>query len=388
MTKRGLVLSGGGLKGAYEVGVYKALQELNIKVDAIVGSSIGAINGAYFLQDDLSKIEDLYSNIKITDIVDLKRTNISNNIFDVANLVDLSKEYIKNNGIENTAIRKIMEKSLDLDKIYASKIDYGLIAFETDSKKPIELFKKDIPKDKLIDYILASACFPIFQQQKIDDKKFVDGGFYDVAPVNMLLEEGYEDIILIDISGIGIDRKNIKNNAYLKVIRHSADVGGVLDFDHDHLIRNMKMGYFDTKKAYGKLQGHYYYFENAEFVRLLENFNLQTIYGLEYAAKVYNVDRYKVYTLEEFIDLVYKSHQKALKKYNDLKKELNLRNFGAVYKKINTIMDKGLGICLISDTYLDKPLSKKIKYLKKYLENYALAVEALIELDNYIKYKK
>ena len=49
----GLVLAGGGTKEAYQVGVWKALQELNINVTAIVGTSIGALNGALFLQDDI-----------------------------------------------------------------------------------------------------------------------------------------------------------------------------------------------------------------------------------------------------------------------------------------------------------------------------------------------
>ena len=48
----GLVLAGGGTRGAYQVGVWKALQELNIKIKGIVGASIGALNGALFLQND------------------------------------------------------------------------------------------------------------------------------------------------------------------------------------------------------------------------------------------------------------------------------------------------------------------------------------------------
>ena len=49
----GLVLAGGGTKGAYQVGVWKALCELGINIKAIVGASIGALNGALFLQNDI-----------------------------------------------------------------------------------------------------------------------------------------------------------------------------------------------------------------------------------------------------------------------------------------------------------------------------------------------
>ena len=56
----GLVLAGGGTKGAYQVGVWKALCELGINVKAIVGASIGALNGELFLQNDIQKVEKMY----------------------------------------------------------------------------------------------------------------------------------------------------------------------------------------------------------------------------------------------------------------------------------------------------------------------------------------
>ena len=45
----GLVLAGGGVRGAYQIGVWKALKELKIKVSAVSGVSIGAVNGALFV---------------------------------------------------------------------------------------------------------------------------------------------------------------------------------------------------------------------------------------------------------------------------------------------------------------------------------------------------
>ena len=53
MTKLGLVLSGGGAKGAYEVGVYKALKKLHKKINVVTGTSIGAINAMFVTQNDL-----------------------------------------------------------------------------------------------------------------------------------------------------------------------------------------------------------------------------------------------------------------------------------------------------------------------------------------------
>ena len=56
----GLVLAGGGIKGAYQVGVWKALKEVGINISAITGASIGSINGALILQNDLNKMINIY----------------------------------------------------------------------------------------------------------------------------------------------------------------------------------------------------------------------------------------------------------------------------------------------------------------------------------------
>ena len=55
--KTALVLGGGGSRGAYEIGVCKALEELEIEIDMVFGTSVGAINGAMIAQGDLALAE-------------------------------------------------------------------------------------------------------------------------------------------------------------------------------------------------------------------------------------------------------------------------------------------------------------------------------------------
>ena len=78
----GLVLSGGGTRGAFQIGVWKALKELQINVKAIVGTSIGALNGALFLQDDFYSTVRLYKQIQINNIMKIDGVNANKNIFD------------------------------------------------------------------------------------------------------------------------------------------------------------------------------------------------------------------------------------------------------------------------------------------------------------------
>lgn len=118
----GLVLAGGGTKGAYEVGVWKALKELNINITAIAGTSIGALNAALILQDDFEKMVDLYKTIEFDNIISMdKKIDKTKNIFNIKNLGILAAEYIQKGGLENNALRDTVNKYIDVDKIYNSK---------------------------------------------------------------------------------------------------------------------------------------------------------------------------------------------------------------------------------------------------------------------------
>ena len=377
----GLVLVGGGTRGAYQVGVWKALQELGIKITAIAGTSIGALNGAMFLQDDFFTTVKMYENIKMKDIMNVEGVDSQKDIFDLSNILNLATSYTKQKGIDNTPLRKMIEHYIDVDKVYNSEIDFGLVAYSVKNKTPLQKFKNEIPKDQMVDYLLASSCFPIFKPQKIGDEEYYDGGLYDNAPSNMLIEKGYKNLIIADIAGAGFSRKTLDRNVYVKVISPAEELGGIFEFNHERIVNNMKLGYLDTMRSFNKLQGHMYYFKPEEFAKMLENFNLQTIYGLEYAAQMYKMYKYREYTFEEFIKELNEKHTIAENIYNKMKEE-NLIQIG---KRLNRLFDKGLGICLVKDIYLDRPASKLSHYVFNFVKDYIVSAKALIELRNYME---
>ena len=153
-----------------------------------------------------------------------------------------------------------------------------------------------------------------------------------------------------------------------------------VEFNHEKIINNIKMGYYDTLKSFNKLQGHIYYFNPEEFAKLLEKFNLQTIYGLEYAAEMYNMYKYREYTFEEFITELSQKHADAEVLYEKLKKE----NVIQIGKRLNKLFDKGLGICIAKDLYMDRPASRISNYLFNFVKDYIVSAKALIELKNYM----
>ena len=67
--KRAVVLSGGGTKGAFELGVWKALNELSIEYDIVTGTSIGSINGALMCMKDYDRCENMWKSMTMTDLV-------------------------------------------------------------------------------------------------------------------------------------------------------------------------------------------------------------------------------------------------------------------------------------------------------------------------------
>ncbi|HOO68452.1 MAG TPA: patatin-like phospholipase family protein, partial [Bacilli bacterium] len=152
--KIGLVFSGGGSRGAYEIGVWKALEKLNIKCDIVTGTSIGSINAAMYVQGNLKQAEQMWN--------DLSFKTVFSEDFDYKSSKDDLKvklKYLKSakkGGIEPTNLKQNLIECIDIDKFYNSNINYGLVTVKYPKLDVIELIKNKIPKDKLIDYIIAS----------------------------------------------------------------------------------------------------------------------------------------------------------------------------------------------------------------------------------------
>ena len=121
------------------------------------------------------------------------------------------KSYFKlltNKGIDVDGMLKVLDEVLDVEALYQSKKDFGLVTFRIKDLKPIIKYKEDIPKSKIKEYILASCYFPVFKKKKlIDGNYYFDGGIYDNSPVNMLIKKGYKKIYVVKLHGIGISQK-------------------------------------------------------------------------------------------------------------------------------------------------------------------------------------
>ena len=210
----GLALEGGGVRGSYQAGAYIAFLECGIKIDGVCGSSIGALNGAVIASGKGSELSRIWRNSNMGSIfgftseyVEAIKENKVNWKYLKSLLINLIN-IITNKGIELKGVKELIDQELDINGLLNSNIDFGLVTVRLKDLKPMCLFKKDMEQDKIKDYILASCCLPIFKMERlIDDNYYLDGGFYDVGPVNMLLKNGYKKVYLIKIDGVGIHRK-------------------------------------------------------------------------------------------------------------------------------------------------------------------------------------
>ena len=85
-------------------------------------------------------------------------------IFDLSNIFNLAADYTKQKGIDNTPLREMIKKYINMDKLYNSKIDFGLVTYSVKNRTPLKVFKNDIPKEEMVKNILMGDYMIIYHQ--------------------------------------------------------------------------------------------------------------------------------------------------------------------------------------------------------------------------------
>ena len=265
----GLVLEGGGARGSYHMGVYKAILEEGIDIKAVAGTSIGALNGAMIVQGDYEKCLELWNNISYTDIIQANQDEIDRMMNSKLNLEDvkhLSKKFralVSERGFDISPFKDMIESSLDEEKMRASPMDFAIVTVNLTDLTPIEIFVEDIPKGEVGDYLLASSYLPIFKSEKLGGKTYLDGGFYDNLPFKILQKKGYRKLILVRTHARGLTRR-APNGDNIIEISPSRNIGHSYICDRDQAKENIDMGYYDALKIFRGLKGSLYYIESRD----------------------------------------------------------------------------------------------------------------------------
>lgn len=251
-----IVLSGGGAKGAYQVGVWKALRKLGINYDIVTGTSVGALNGVLMVQGDYHQAINLWSNIDYNFIFNNDFSNVNETIY-----LTYIKEFVKDGGMDIANLEQALKKFFNLERFFNSNVDFGIVVYNLTQLKEEFLTKKELNSKNIKDYVIASAtCYPAFKIKKINNQKYIDGGFYDNLPVNLAIDLGADRIIAVDLKAPGICQKVKDENKKIISIIPNNDIGSFLKFDKYASRRNIKYGYNDTLKVFHKLVGKKYTF--------------------------------------------------------------------------------------------------------------------------------
>jgi NTE family protein len=170
---------------------------------------------------------------------------------------------LNDGGVSTEKMKAFFERYIDEEKLRGSGKDFGLVTMSVTERKPYELMLEDIPQGQLISYIMASAAFPGFKPETIDEKLFVDGGVYNNCPVNLLDAKGYDEIIAVRTNAPGVLRK-LKDMSKVRVVSPRTDLGYMMLFNPESSAGNIKLGYCDGLRLIHGLRGSAYYIEKAD----------------------------------------------------------------------------------------------------------------------------
>ncbi|TMM17546.1 MAG: patatin-like phospholipase family protein [Actinobacteria bacterium] len=184
------VLTGGGSLGAVQVGMLYALLEAGVRPDLVVGSSVGALNGAYLAGhpslEGVEALAGLWESIKRTEIFPISPRRMvagalgwRNHLFDPLGLRTL-----------------ILRADLGFDRLEDAPVPLHAMATDVSTGTPVVLSRGDV-----IDALMASAAMPgAFPPVEVDGRALIDGSVTADAPVEQAEQLGGTSIYLLSTS--------------------------------------------------------------------------------------------------------------------------------------------------------------------------------------------
>lgn len=290
MKKLGLVLAGGGGKGAYQIGVWKYLKEIGLdkKVSVVSGTSVGALNATMFATMPCEKAEYIWTH-EIKDKILKPKTNLyADTILSVFDLLMDGFSGLRPFSLDKliTAVSPLLHDGVwsrdGLMEIIDKYVDFSKLEnapqkiYATCCKMPLFEKKSFLLNDKqpsVIKQILcATSAIPfVFKSQtvkanngssdfsQIENEDYIDGGIVDNVPCSPTVAAGCTDIIVVNLSSGKRQGKYSDGGINYVVITPSKDLGnvfdGTLDFSESGAKHRIELGYDDCKNFYAQLLG-------------------------------------------------------------------------------------------------------------------------------------
>jgi len=233
MGKRALVISGGGCKGAFAVGVIKNLAANfpDISFDVLVGTSTGSLISPLAALEELGLLEQLYTTVTTDNIITkgnvLTRLLGDNSLFDAKPLGDLIKQYYNDDRCN-----RVFQSNKEVF-LATTCLQTGQSVYFSTKDAPIltdyEVVKLNNP-DELRRAVMASACQPVFmppievKKGSLPMRQYVDGGVREYAGIQLAIDAGADEIyaILLSPADEGVDE--VTYNDAFTILTKTTDI--------------------------------------------------------------------------------------------------------------------------------------------------------------------
>lgn len=275
----GLALAGGGGKGAYQIGVWKAMEEFGYKANAVAGTSVGALNAALYTQGNLDTAISLWENINPEDVLKIE---IKNNLgFDLSLK---EKGFFSQQGLIN-----MIKSNIDFEKIRSSEVQF-YAATHKKLKDEIKYFHvNEYDDETIVKILLASSSLPkVFDDIEIEGEIYDDGGgsilgaisnqllekkhAYDNNPIRPLYNQKLDFIIWAALDREAMINHSLFPNVRILPIIPRQSLGGLidgtLDFSGAGAKKRIEQGYHDAVAAFKNIQG--FLLDETQYQRLWE----------------------------------------------------------------------------------------------------------------------
>lgn len=238
----GLVLAGGGGKGAYQIGVFRALREKGVDnyITAVSGSSVGALNAILYDTANQTLAENVWMDITYDKFLKIEPS-----------MIDFKEGIVSREGLTT-----IFEQYIDMELISHSDIDIYITTTKYDQYGmgdgiPVYHKLNYLDGDTIEKLLLASSAMPIiYEPINIDGYVHRDGGVSDNLPIEPLYEKGMRHFIVVGLS----DKTQIDYDSFpgaeFVFIKPGHSIGdffdGTLDFSAKGARIRMEIGYMDA----------------------------------------------------------------------------------------------------------------------------------------------